>query len=144
MREYRIYPLSKSNHIDGVPTVIVCRTDHEAVGQARQMLDGHDLEVWLGPELIARLKSQEPKSPWRLGFHHRGQCAGAGRSRDWTPLALLKGSGAVTEAERLRAQAEKYNTIARSITDQRTLEALKSLEEECLRKAEELERDQDT
>jgi hypothetical protein len=38
--EYRIYSLTKDDHITGAPTVVVCKTDDEAVMQAKKVLDG--------------------------------------------------------------------------------------------------------
>jgi hypothetical protein len=57
MRGYPIYPLSKASRVDGVPIVIVCETDDEAIAQAQQMLEAHDLEVWQGIRRMRRLTS---------------------------------------------------------------------------------------
>ena len=58
MPTYRIYTLSKDEHIDRAPLLIDCPDDEAAIEKARQFLDGHALEVWDQQRKIGRL---EPK-----------------------------------------------------------------------------------
>ena len=55
---YRIYTLTEHNKIAGPSQDVICQNDQEAIQQAKQWLDGHDLEVWQGPRLVTRLKSK--------------------------------------------------------------------------------------
>jgi hypothetical protein len=55
MPEYRIYTLTESNRI---AVNVFCDDDQDAIQEAKQWLDGHDLEVWQGARLVTRLKSQ--------------------------------------------------------------------------------------
>jgi hypothetical protein len=56
-REYRIYKFSSDDCIQGVPAVIVCKNDIEALAEAKKLLDGLDLEVWQGDRKVLRIKS---------------------------------------------------------------------------------------
>jgi len=56
MPEYRIYTLTDSDKIAALPQNVICENDEEAVRQAKQFLDGHDIEVWQGARLVTRLK----------------------------------------------------------------------------------------
>ena len=57
MRAYRIYLLTKAGHIEGPPSVVTCDTDEEAIQQAKQLKDGHDLEVWDQSRRVGVIKS---------------------------------------------------------------------------------------
>jgi len=62
MREYRIYSvLQGTNHIKGVPAIVVCRNDTEAVAEARKLLNGLDLEVWYGAQKVVRIESLDAR-----------------------------------------------------------------------------------
>jgi hypothetical protein len=62
MREYRLYSLvSGTNHIKGVPAILVCENDTKAIQEARERLNGLDLEVWDGARRVIRIESQQPK-----------------------------------------------------------------------------------
>jgi hypothetical protein len=56
MPEYRIYTLSDGNKIAEPPRVVTCDNDQEAIEQATQLLDGHDIEVWAGARVVSRLR----------------------------------------------------------------------------------------
>ena len=56
MLEYRIYTPTDSDEIVALPQNVICENDVEAVRQANQLLDGHDIEVWQGARLVTRLK----------------------------------------------------------------------------------------
>jgi hypothetical protein len=59
MPEYRIYRLASDGHFWGVPVIVECAQDQEAIEKARQMVDGLDLEIWEAARLIARFKANE-------------------------------------------------------------------------------------
>jgi hypothetical protein len=56
MPEYRLYQLTKDNHIRAAPIILSFATDDEAVQHARQLVDGYDIEVWDRDRLVIRLK----------------------------------------------------------------------------------------
>jgi hypothetical protein len=54
MAEYRAYLIGSDGHFyDAVP--LVCETDDEAIEKAKQLVDGHDVEVWQLDRKIAAL-----------------------------------------------------------------------------------------
>jgi hypothetical protein len=59
MADYRVYTVGLDRHFIGFEPLI-CRDDGEAVAKAKQLLDGHDIEVWCADRLVIHLK---PKSP---------------------------------------------------------------------------------
>ena len=61
MPTYRLYLLDQDNHITGVPKVLACDSDEDAVERAKQIVDGHDVEVWQGSRLITVIKSKDAK-----------------------------------------------------------------------------------
>ena len=63
MADYRIYVMSKGNHIAGAPRVVSCATDDEAIENAKRHLDGRDLEVWEGARLVRRIGLLSNESP---------------------------------------------------------------------------------
>jgi hypothetical protein len=60
-REYQIYKLSSDDYIQGVPAVIVCKDDTEALAEAKKLLNGLDIEVWEGERKLLRIKSLDGK-----------------------------------------------------------------------------------
>jgi hypothetical protein len=58
---YRAYRLKDGELIAGPATVIDANDDSTAIEQAKQMVDGHDIEVWRGPHLLATLKHKDAK-----------------------------------------------------------------------------------
>ena len=62
MPDYRIYQLVGGAHIQAPATVVRCGTDAEAIAHARQLLDGHDIEVWDGGRLVINLESKDKKT----------------------------------------------------------------------------------
>ena len=56
MHSYRIYTLSRDEHISRPPRIITCEDDTIAFEEARQLLDGHALEIWDGTRLVGRLE----------------------------------------------------------------------------------------
>jgi hypothetical protein len=61
MRDYRIYTLTANNSIIGVPAILACKDDIEAVNRAQNLLNGLDLEVWDAARRVTRIKSLEAK-----------------------------------------------------------------------------------
>jgi hypothetical protein len=45
MQHYRAYIMGEDGHIHRA-VEIVCENDEEAKGKARQLVDGHDVELW--------------------------------------------------------------------------------------------------
>jgi hypothetical protein len=60
MAEYRAYTVGNDGHFIGFEPLI-CRDDGEAVAKARGMVDGHDIELWNGSRLVARLSHAPTK-----------------------------------------------------------------------------------
>jgi hypothetical protein len=54
--EYRIYTVSDRNKIAEPLEIATCGSDEEAIGQAKQLLDGRELEVWQGARQVIRLR----------------------------------------------------------------------------------------
>jgi hypothetical protein len=55
MPHYRFYRITPDGHIDGVPIVVECADDQEALGKASQMTKGRIVEVWQGERLVLQL-----------------------------------------------------------------------------------------
>lgn len=45
MAEYRAFLVGKDGHFDGA-VQMVCRNDAEAIQRAKQLVIGHDVELW--------------------------------------------------------------------------------------------------
>ena len=58
---YRIYRVGKKGHFVGVHEVCAA-SDADAMLEAHKLLDGVDLEVWRGNEMIGRLRGDQDKS----------------------------------------------------------------------------------
>jgi hypothetical protein len=59
MPEYRLYYLDRSGHVDGPPDGFTCETDEAAIAKAKQLVDGHDVELWqLDPRGAVRVPAQ--------------------------------------------------------------------------------------
>jgi len=59
MPEYRFYTIKKDGHIDGPPTDHAAPDDYSAVKVAKELINGHDVEIWLGSRLVAYVVSEE-------------------------------------------------------------------------------------
>ena len=59
MTEYRAYTVGTDGHFIGYQPLI-CADDTEAIAKARRLADGHDIELWSGDRLVARL-GDKPK-----------------------------------------------------------------------------------
>ncbi len=61
-QSYRIYTVGPDGKFEGVPKVIECADDDEAIAMGMQAIDGHDIEIWDTTRLVARLPRNAPKS----------------------------------------------------------------------------------
>jgi hypothetical protein len=57
MAEYRAYPVGTDGKFVGFEP-LVCDTDDEAIAKAKHLVNGHDVQLWSGPRLVVRLKSE--------------------------------------------------------------------------------------
>jgi hypothetical protein len=55
MPEYRFYPIKRDGHVAAPPVERDCQNDGEALKGARQLVNGHDIEVWQSSRLVAYL-----------------------------------------------------------------------------------------
>jgi hypothetical protein len=60
-KPYRIYTIGPDGKFAGLPKVMECADDEEAVTKAMRAVDGHDVEIWDTTRLIARLPRNAPK-----------------------------------------------------------------------------------
>jgi hypothetical protein len=57
MQHYRVYVIGQDGHF--IKSIdLSCADDSAAVESAKQLIDGHDLELWQGDRRIARFDSQ--------------------------------------------------------------------------------------
>lgn len=61
MPDYRIYKLVNGDRIAEMPRIVTHDTDDEAIAQTRQLLDGHDLQLWEGRRLVVSLEAKNEK-----------------------------------------------------------------------------------
>jgi hypothetical protein len=52
--EYRVFVFDKDNHIASFRS-FVCGSDADGVVWAKQLADGHDVELWSGDRFVIRL-----------------------------------------------------------------------------------------
>jgi hypothetical protein len=55
MSVYRFYSIEKNGHIAGPPVVYELPQDHDALREAKKLLDGRDIEIWQDARLVAYL-----------------------------------------------------------------------------------------
>ena len=80
MPDYRIQILTFGNKIAGPAVEVDCQSDEEAVAKARTLLNGQDIEIWLGTRIVTRLRfADAPASPGPI------------LSREWPPAASRRG-----------------------------------------------------
>jgi hypothetical protein len=58
MADYRAYRI-ENDHVAGVPIIITCDNDQDAIREAKKMVDGHDIELWDGARFVAGIKSTD-------------------------------------------------------------------------------------
>jgi hypothetical protein len=59
MQAYRIYVVGPDGHFVNFKP-LVCASDDQALAEAKQLVDGYDIELWNGGRFIVRLE-REPK-----------------------------------------------------------------------------------
>jgi hypothetical protein len=59
MPEYRFYTVAKDGHFAGVPEARELPDDPAALKEAKQFLDGHDIEIWQGKRVVAYLVTEQ-------------------------------------------------------------------------------------
>jgi hypothetical protein len=57
MPEYRLYRVDKEGHIQEPPVIVDCEDDDAAVAQAKQYVDGVEVQVWDRTRRVAVLPS---------------------------------------------------------------------------------------
>jgi hypothetical protein len=57
MAEYRVYAIGGDGHIVK-STPLICDDDSQAVQKARELCEGHTLEIWSGERFVARLNTE--------------------------------------------------------------------------------------
>jgi len=55
MPEYRFYPIKRDGHVGGPAVERSCPNDGEALKEARELVNGHDIEVWQDTRIVAYL-----------------------------------------------------------------------------------------
>ena len=58
MRQYRVYFIDRGAHISYPPEIIESENDKDAAVKARQLIDGHYLELWHEDRLVAILSKR--------------------------------------------------------------------------------------
>ena len=58
MIEYRAYTIGQDGHINA-SRAFRCAEDSDAIVWAKQLVDGHDIELWSGDRLVIRLEHQK-------------------------------------------------------------------------------------
>ena len=61
MAEYRAYTVDTDGHFVS-SRAFVCDTDADAMVWAKQLVDGHDIELWNGERLVTRLSNTSAKN----------------------------------------------------------------------------------
>ena len=62
MKQYRVYTLSTFDAITRPARVLEFENDGEALKEAAQLLDGHNIEVWEGARWVARLDADSKQA----------------------------------------------------------------------------------
>ena len=70
MLDYRAYMLDEDDHIIRFEP-LVCASDDEAVASAKRLVDGHDVELWAGARLVARLERPPSKASNKNSVRNR-------------------------------------------------------------------------
>jgi hypothetical protein len=59
MSDYRFYMIGKDGHVNGPPTTHALPNDSAALEEAKKLVNGHDVEIWQGPRLVAYVVPDE-------------------------------------------------------------------------------------
>jgi hypothetical protein len=60
LADYRAYIVGDDGHFVNFEG-FACRDDSEAIAKAKQLVDGHDVELWSGERFIVRLQADGEK-----------------------------------------------------------------------------------
>ncbi|HZL38799.1 MAG TPA: hypothetical protein VFC45_00760 [Pseudolabrys sp.] len=55
MPEYRFYAITREGHVSAPATERDCPNDAAALKEGRQLVNGHDIEVWQSSRIVAYL-----------------------------------------------------------------------------------------
>lgn len=58
MNEYRAYTVGDDGHFTA-SRAFTCANDGDAIVWAKQLVDGHDVELWSGERFVVKLEHQE-------------------------------------------------------------------------------------
>jgi hypothetical protein len=67
MAEYRAYVIGEDGHIRNF-RAFVCDGDADATVWAKQLLDGHDIELWSGDRFVIRFYHTGVRPPQLVGM----------------------------------------------------------------------------
>ncbi len=62
MPTFRIFTVGPDQHFSGMPEIVECVDDSEAVDKAMQLANGLDLEIWDNKRMVARVPRSPPKT----------------------------------------------------------------------------------
>ena len=65
MPKYRIFTVGHDQHFVGVPKIVECVDDNEAVDKAMQLMNGLDVEIWDHERMVTRLPNSSPNAEVR-------------------------------------------------------------------------------
>jgi hypothetical protein len=57
MTEYRAYMIGDDGHFIG-DRLFTCDSDADAIEWAKQLVDGHDVQLWSGPRFVVKLEKK--------------------------------------------------------------------------------------
>jgi len=60
MPNYRAYIIGRDGHFQSGVN-LHCEDDATAVESAKQLVDGHDVELWQGDRMVTKLATSDPK-----------------------------------------------------------------------------------
>ena len=59
MKEYRVYRLAREGHVFAPHHAFTSASDDDAIATAKQLVDGHDIELWQQARLVVRLAANK-------------------------------------------------------------------------------------
>jgi len=59
MPDYRFYTIEQDGHITTPSAELHLPNDAAALSEAKKLVNGHDVEIWQGKRIVAKIKSQE-------------------------------------------------------------------------------------
>jgi len=67
MPTYRIFTVGQDEHFVGVPEIVECVDDYEAVDKAMRLMNELDVEIWDHQRRVTRLTNSPQKGQARRG-----------------------------------------------------------------------------